>query len=122
MLRLKKGGVDMCTLSQLNHISKQMVECYQFIYGMDITGIFLYGSYARGDNDAYSDIDIVAIVKGNRAELQQKLKRVWDISADIGLENDVVVSPTVIPYDEFEEYKEILPYYRNILMEGKRIG
>lgn len=112
----------MCTLSQLNHISKQMVECYQFIYGMDITGIFLYGSYARGDNDAYSDIDIVAIVKGNRAELQQKLKRVWDISADIGLENDVVVSPTVIPYDEFEEYKEILPYYRNILMEGKRIG
>ena len=112
----------MCTLSQLNLISKQIVEYYQFIYGMDIAGIFLYGSYARGDNDAYSDIDIVAIVKGNRAELQQKLKRVWDISADIGLENDVMVSPTVIPYDEFEEYKEILPYYRNILMEGKRIG
>ena len=44
------------------------------------------------------------------------------ISADIGLENDVVVSPTVIPYDEFEEYKEKLPYYRNIAREGMQIG
>lgn len=69
-----------------------------------------------------SDIDIVAIVRGNREDLQQKLKRVWDISADIGLENDIVVSPTVIPYDEFEKYKEVLPYYSNILREGKQIG
>ena len=55
-------------------------------------------------------------------DLQNKLKAVWDISADIGLENDVVVSPTVIPYDEFEEYKEKLPYYRNIAREGRQIG
>ena len=33
---------------------------------------------------------------------------------DIGLENDVVVSPTVIPFDEFEEYKQTLPFYMNI--------
>ena len=74
----------------------------------------------EGDNQ--SDIDIAAIVKGSRLDLQNKLKAVWDISADIGLENDVVVSPTVIPYDEFEEYKEKLPYYRNIAREGMQIG
>jgi predicted nucleotidyltransferase len=86
-----------------------MAQCYHDIYGADIVGIFLYGSYARGDYDNQSDIDIAAIVKGSRLDLQNKLKAVWDISADIGLENDVVVSPTVIPYDEFEEYKEKLP-------------
>lgn len=112
----------MCTIAQLNSISQQMVECYRVIYGVDITGIFLYGSYARGDYSVCSDIDIVAIVRGNREDLQQKLKRVWDISADIGLENDIVISPTVIPYDEFEKYKEVLPYYSNILREGKQIG
>lgn len=112
----------MCTVSQLSVISKQMAECYQLIYGTDVSGVFLYGSYARGDNDVHSDIDIVAIVRGNRLELQQKLKKVWDRAADIGMENDVVVSPTVIPYDEFEKYKDTLPYYRNILREGKRIG
>lgn len=112
----------MCTKVQLNDISKQMVECYHSVYGNDVADIFLYGSYARGDNDSNSDIDIAAIVKGNRVELQQKLKIVWDISADIGLENDVVVSPTVIPYDEFVEYKEKLPYYMNIVREGRKIG
>lgn len=38
-----------------------------------------------------------------------------------GLENDVV-SPTVIPYAEYEAYKEILPYYMNIQKKGKQIG
>lgn len=112
----------MCTMSQLNAISKQIVECYHAVYGRDIIAIFLYGSYARGDFEADSDIDIAAVVKGDRIELQQKLKQVWDVSADIGLENDVIVSPTVIPYDEFEKYKEKLPYYRNIMKEGKKIG
>jgi predicted nucleotidyltransferase len=99
-----------------------MVSCYREVYGMDIFGIFLYGSYARGDYSPESDIDITAIVNGNRKELQDKLKIIWDMSAEIGIENDVVVSPTVIPYDEFEEYKETLPYYMNILKEGKKIG
>ncbi len=98
----------MCTYTQLHQVTNQMAQCYHDIYGADIVGIFLYGSYARGDYDNQSDIDIAAIVKGSRLDLQNKLKAVWDISADIGLENDVVVSPTVIPYDEFEEYKEKL--------------
>lgn len=112
----------MCTMSQLDAITKEMVACYNSHYGNNIVGIFLYGSYARGDYDNESDIDITAIVKGNRVDLQEKLKLIWDASADIGLEHDVVISPTVIPFDEFEKYKTLLPYYRNIAKEGKRIG
>ncbi len=118
----RKEGDYMCTMAQLDNIYKQMTECYRSVYGIDLKEIFLYGSYARDDFNEDSDIDIAAIVKGNRVDLQEKLKKVWDISADIGLENDVVVSPIVIPFDEFEEYKDKLPYYMNILKEGKRIG
>lgn len=112
----------MCTENQVNNISKQISQSYRSVYGDSIVAIYLYGSYARGNYTDESDIDITAIVKGNRTDLQEKLKQVWDISADIGLENDIVVSPTVIPYAEYEEYKEILPYYMNIQKEGKRIG
>ena len=112
----------MCTRNQLNDISGQMVSIYRDIYGDAVTGVFLYGSYARGDFEKDSDVDIVAIVKGERLALQDKLRTIWDLSADIGLEHDTVVSPAVIPYDEFEEYKEVLPYYRNIAREGLRIG
>lgn len=112
----------MCTENQVNNISKQISQSYRSVYGDSIVAIYLYGSYARGNYTDESDIDITAIVKGNRTDLQEKLKLVWDRSADIGLENDVVVSPTVIPYAEYEEYKEILPYYMSIQKEGKRIG
>lgn len=112
----------MCTRAQLKDITSQLVDVYRNIYGDDIVEILLYGSYARNEETDQSDVDIVAIVKGNRLDLQKKLKIVWDISADIGLENDVVVSPTVVPFDEFEKYREILPYYMNIKKEGIKVG
>ena len=84
--------------------------------------IYLYCYYARGTNTDTSDIDIVSIVDGEREELQQGLKLIWDKVADISLEYDTVVSPTVIPHEEFENYKEILPYYKNIVKEGVKIS
>lgn len=112
----------MCTENQVNYISRLISQSYRSVYGDNIVAIYLYGSYARGNYTEESDIDIAAIVRGNRIDLQEKLKQIWDISSDIGLENDVVVSPTVIPYAEYEAYKDILPYYMNIQKEGKQIG
>ena len=67
----------MCTKVQLDNISRQIVQSYHSVYGSDIVAIYLYGSYAREDYDNESDIDITAIVKGDRMDLQNKLKQVW---------------------------------------------
>lgn len=112
----------MFTEAQLDNIMKMMVECYKNVYGTAVVDIILYGSYARGDFAKDSDIDIVAIVHGERVQLQEKLKTVWGTSAEIGLENDIIISPTVIPYEEYVKYKQTLPYYRNIAEEGRKIG
>ena len=112
----------MCTEHQLNEIKQIVIECYEKTYGKNIVDIILYGSYARGDFLETSDIDVTAIVRGERKELQEKLKEVWDVTAEVGLENDVVISPTVIPHDEYMKYKDTLPYYRNIAEEGQKIG
>lgn len=111
----------MCTKSELNSILHELVKIYQSVYGEQIVKIVLYGSYARGDYDSESDVDIVALVHGDRKELQKQLRRVWDISGDLELEFGTVLSPTVIPYEEFEQYKNDLPYYRNIVKEGVEI-
>lgn len=108
----------MCTKNELNMILQTMVKAYQSTYGEQIIKIVLYGSYARGDYKGDSDIDIAAIVQGERATLQEGLKQIWDISSDLELEYGTIVSPTVIPYEEFEKYKNDLPYYRNIQSEG----
>lgn len=111
----------MCNKSELHIILSTIAKAYQDIYGSNVSSIMLYGSYARGDNGQDSDIDIVAIVHGERQDLQAKLKQIWDLSSDLELEYGVIVSPTVIPYAEYERFKDDIPYYRNIQNEGVRI-
>ena len=112
----------MCTENTLKIILKDVVKYAKSELGDLLNAVILYGSYARGNSTEDSDIDIVALVRGSREDLQAKLKKIWDMSAELGLANDVIVSPTVIPYDEFVKYKQTLPYYRNIAEEGKKIG
>ena len=105
----------------LDVICRRMADSYRRVYGNNIEAIFLYGSYARGDFDETSDLDFVAIVQGEREDLQKKCHAVWDDSGRMDLEYDVVSTPTVIPSEEFAKYKDSLPYYRNIVKEGRRI-
>ena len=112
----------MCSKAQLAELTREVVSSYEETYGNDIDGIYLYGSYARNDHTDQSDVDFVAIVHGDRRSLQDKLQSVWDRSSDIGSVFDVVISPTVIPYDEFEAYRDRLPYYQNIVKEGLQVG
>ena len=39
-------------------------------------------------------------------------------SSELEIEYETILSPTVIPCDEFEKYRESLPYYKNIEREG----
>ena len=51
---------EMCTRNELNLILQAMTQAYQAVYGANVVKIILYGSYARGDYQKDSDIDIVA--------------------------------------------------------------
>ena len=112
----------MNAMPNLDIICKKVVDCYKKIYGDKIRGIFLYGSYARGDFDEESDIDFAAIVEGDQLELSRKRKDVSADLSDISLDYDVVIYFGVIPADLFKAHKDFLAYYKNILREGKQIG
>ena len=112
----------MLTHEQLQEILQRMVNLYSTVYGTDIVRIVLYGSYARHDNDDESDLDLAAIVRGDRKTLQNKLYTLWDMTDELNLEYGIIISPTVIPYDEFVAYQKILPYYRAIKEEGVEIS
>ena len=111
----------MCTRIELRTILNELEKSYLEAYGSRLSKIILYGSYARGDYRDDSDIDVAAIVKGSRPEIQQELNKVWDKADDLELEYEVIVSPTAIPLDEYEKWKDSLPYYRNIENEGVMI-
>ena len=111
----------MNAMPHMEEICRRVVAAYRKAYGDDIEAIYLYGSYARGDFDEDSDIDFAAIVKGDRLDVQDKLYNLWTDANKIDLEFDVLTSPTAIPSDEFEKYKDDSGYYKNILREGKRL-
>ena len=111
----------MCSERDLNEILKSISDTYHEVYGDRVVKVLLYGSYARGENTDDSDIDIVAIVNDDRKDIQESLKSVWDVSSELELKYDVILSPTAIPLEEFEAYKDDLPYYHNIITEGVEI-
>ena len=111
----------MCTRNDVDAIVKKIIETYHHVYSDKLMAVYLYGSYAREDYDDYSDVDIVAIVDGERKYVQNQLKMVWDKSSELELEYEVIISPTAIPYIDFATYESILPYYRNISTEGVRL-
>ena len=94
---------------------------------MDITGdnlceAILYGSYARGDFDEESDIDIVLILSLDREETRKYKDSLTELMSSLSLSYDKVVCISCIPKKEFEQYRSVLPYYRNIDTEGVRLS
>ena len=65
----------MLTKQQLEVILEKLIKIYKSVYEENIQRIILYGSYARGDYSATSDVDIVALADGEREILQQKVIR-----------------------------------------------
>ena len=112
----------MNAMPNLDIICQKVVDCYKKIYGDKIRGIFLYGSYARGDFDEESDIDFAAIVEGDQLELRRKRKEVSGDLSDISIDYDVVISFGVIPAFYFDKYFSEVPYYQNVLKEGKKLA
>ena len=59
----------MCSQSKLNQILNEVAAAAKDTFGDDLQSVILYGSYARGDYDDASDIDIMIIADVNREDL-----------------------------------------------------
>ncbi len=58
------------------------------IYGTRLQGLYLYGSFARGEEDAESDLDVIVVldrIDGYGTELDRTSRLVAELSLDAGL-------------------------------------
>ncbi len=102
-------------------VTTEVVEKLVELVNEDIYKMYLYGSYARGDFDNESDIDIMIILKCDKEKVKSYRKQVSILASRIGLKNDVEVSLLLRDMESFEKGKKILPFYQNVTREGVTI-
>ncbi len=103
---------------ELNLILEELVLQVYPILKEKLKKIVLFGSYARGDYDAESDIDVMIMVNADERELKKYGTSLSDIILTLDLKYDVLIAEIVQSYHQFIRYLDVLPFYQNIQNEG----
>ena len=107
------------TESQLKSIEDELVNGVLAYNDINVKKIILYGSYARGDSDEESDIDIMVLCDNDPDELRKFEHNISvHMASELSLKHDVCVSLYLKDSKTFEKWVNVLPYYRNINNEG----
>ena len=106
---------------KLKRILSLILQQVKLVVGDSLSETILYGSYARGDYDAESDIDIALIIDLERKKVQMFRGALVEIITEMNMDYDVLLSIQCIPKKDFERYKNDLPYYRAVDREGVRL-
>lgn len=105
---------------EVNRIVRQLCSGLKPLFPQSSMEAILFGSYARGEADAESDIDVMVLVDSSRQDISQKTQEISGVAADLLLSRGVMVSPIVENRRYFQDNIGLLPFYRNIAREGVR--
>lgn len=108
----------MCTQSELQRVLRKVRSSSEKLYAEKLNKIILYGSYARGDNTEESDIDIMIVLNCDYDEVRKFRGKTSEMASDISLEEDVFLSILLRDKKHFEDNKDFLPFYRNVIQDG----
>ena len=88
------------------------------LLGSSLSKVILYGSYARGDNHDFSDVDLMILVKMSDSEIKRIENDVYDIAFEIEIETGIDISPIIKNEAQYEYWVDTSPFYRNVRDEG----
>ena len=108
----------MCNQFILNTITQAIVCEVKDSLGDKLDKMLLYGSYARGDNDNESDIDIMVLANIPTSEIGMLDAKFIRLANKLGFEHDVVISLFVKDCETFYKFLPAEPFYQNVLKEG----
>jgi len=96
-------------------IVREFHERLAALYGERLKGVYLYGSYARGEATEDSDIDVAVVLDGPLNPYAES-ERTADLFGDISLRNGCLLIPFFLTEDEYR--MRTCPVHGNIAREG----
>lgn len=88
------------------------------ICGETLRKIIVYGSYARGEYNEHSDIDIMILTTLQDEESTQIAYELYDLAFDFQMEYGIDISVIVKNEEHFNYWLGALPFYDNVAKEG----
>ena len=96
-------------------IVSELRERLQKIYGPRLVRLVLFGSQARGDATAGSDVDVLVVLMGP-VDAGLEISRTGDVVAELSLSHDVVIACVFMDEERFSQRQG--PFLRNVRREG----
>jgi len=107
--------------AKLNLIVSEFASNCQAAFGDKLAEVRLFGSYARGDFDEESDIDIMVLFNALRPELKQYTNKVCEIAAEVDFKYGTWTSPILFSKPEYDANKKVSGFLKNVDREGVQI-
>jgi predicted nucleotidyltransferase len=108
----------MCDKDTLNVITEKVCAAAKEVLGDKLEKVILFGSYARGDYDEESDIDIMIIADIALEDRNAMRRHIRDILGDIDLDNYVLVSLNMACSTIYHKYIDASCFYMNVRKDG----
>lgn len=104
--------------NNIKRVINDFIKNVKEILGNRLKKVILYGSYARGDYNKDSDIDILFLTDLNEKEIEEYRDKISDIAFTIELEKEIYISPIIKNIDKYNARVNVIPFYMNIQKEG----
>ncbi|GAB3991067.1 nucleotidyltransferase domain-containing protein [Spirosoma daeguense] len=104
------------TAHQLRALSKDVKQTLTELYGNRLDRVILYGSYARGDFHAESDVDYMVVLNDENVQAGKEVRRMAPAIGPLALKYSVEVSvfpATSLKYDSGNTF-----FYQSVQQEG----
>ncbi|ASJ02373.1 nucleotidyltransferase [Thermococcus profundus] len=102
--------------NELEGILREVKAKLQEILGENLVEVILFGSYARGEAEEWSDVDVLVVVR--QWPTLEELDRMAEATNKYAIEKGVVIA--LIPYVEKSEMSSD-PLILNVMREGIRV-
>lgn len=73
-------------------ILQELKEALMQIYGANLRGLYLYGSYARQEEGPESDVDVVIVLR-DFTDYWEEVQRTGPVISELSLKYNVSISP-----------------------------
>ena len=101
--------------SDLSRVLHQLRQEFTRLWGSRLSAVYLYGSQARGDAQPDSDVDILAVIRGD-FDYFEILHSADAIVSRLSLENDLVITLSLASDEQLKNSQ--LSLFRNVRQEG----